>query len=176
MATLVYPNYISPNGYIKLKSELSNLLKKIRPTVVETVSWAASNGDRSENGDYIYGKKRLREIDRRIHFLTKTLETIKVVDPLDQLGNEQIFFGATVKYSRFLLGDDDSINQKLSNAIVEEIVIVGKDETDLKKGHISWVSPLAKAITKSRAGDEVTMNTPSGLQLLKILSVLYKKI
>ena len=101
MDTLVNPNYISPNGYIKLKSELSNLLKKIRPTVVETVSWAASNGDRSENGDYIYGKKRLREIDRRIHFLTKTLETIKVVDPLDQLGNEQIFFGASVKYSRF---------------------------------------------------------------------------
>ena len=96
MVTSSFPNYISPKGYDKLKRELSNLLNKERPTVVDTVSWAASNGDRSENGDYIYGKKKLREIDRRIYFLTKTLQTTKVVDPFDQLGNEQIFFGATV--------------------------------------------------------------------------------
>ena len=176
MVTSSFPNYISPKGYDKLKRELSNLLNKERPTVVDTVSWAASNGDRSENGDYIYGKKKLREIDRRIYFLTKTLQTTKVVDPLDQLGNEQIFFGATVKYKRSLINNDSGLNQKHFDEVVEEVVIVGKEETDFKKGHISWVSPIARAITKSKAGDEITMKTPSGFQLLKILSVIYKSI
>ena len=176
MVTSNSPNYISPNGYFKLKEELSNLLKEVRPSVVDTVSWAASNGDRSENGDYIYGKKKLREIDRRIHFLTKTLESIKVVEPMDQLGNEQIFFGATVEYLRSAFEDGDCLNKKLSKETMEKIVILGKEETDLKKGHISWVSPIARALLKRKAGDEVTMKTPSGFQILKILSVVYRKI
>lgn len=176
MVTSIYPNYISPNGHNQLKRELSNLLKEVRPAVVDTVSWAASNGDRSENGDYIYGKKKLREIDRRIHFLTRTLETIKVVDPMEQLGNQQIFFGATVEYLRSAFEDGDCLNKKLSKETVEKIVIVGKEETDLKKGHISWVSPIARALLKRKAGDEVTMKTPSGFQILKILSVVYRKI
>ena len=176
MVTSSFPNYISPKGHNKLKRELSNLLKKERPAVVDIVSWAASNGDRSENGDYIYGKKKLREIDRRIYFLTKTLQTTKVVDPLDQLGNEQIFFGATVKYKRSLINNDSGLNQKHFDEIIEEVVIVGKEETNLKKGHISWVSPIARAIIKSKVGDEITMKSPSGLQLLKIMSVVYKNI
>ena len=117
----------------------------------------------------------IRDRDRRIRYLTKTLEATKVVDPLDQLGNEQIFFGATVKYKRILLEESDSLSQKLSDEIIEEVVIVGKEETDFKKKHISWVSPIARAILKSKAGDEITMKTPSGPQLLKILSVVYKK-
>ena len=169
-------NYITPGGIKRLKNEALYLIDTERPAIVKVVHWAASNGDRSENGDYIYGKKKLREIDRRIYFLTKTLQTTKVVDPLDQLGNEQIFFGATVKYKRSLINNDSGLNQKHVDEIIEEVVIVGKEETNLKKGHISWVSPIARAIIKSKVGDEITMKSPSGLQLLKIMSVVYKNI
>ncbi len=176
MSSLNLPSYISPQGFTRLKNELSYLLKKERPEVVEVVSWAASNGDRSENGDYIYGKKKLREIDRRIRFLTKTIESTQVVDPMDQLGNDQIFFGATVKFRRYVVGKEQIIQRKNDQSTVEEVVIVGIAETDFEKGHISWVSPIAKVIIKCRVGDEIRMKIPSGLQKVEILSVIYKKI
>ncbi len=175
MSNSVLQNYITPSGFHKLRSELADLLKIERPKVVEVVSWAASNGDRSENGDYIYGKKRLREIDRRVHFLTKTLESARIIDPLDQIGNDQIFFGATVKFRRYSSKSSENEVKKYKEK-VEQIVIVGKDETDFKLGRISWLSPVAKAVIKCRVGDQISINTPSGIQKLEILSVLYKKI
>ncbi|MCU0950324.1 MAG: transcription elongation factor GreB [Burkholderiaceae bacterium] len=153
-------NYMTPRGYQRLKDELVQLLKVERPQVVHTVHWAASNGDRSENGDYIYGKKRLREIDRRIRFLTKRLDNAEVVDPAAREATDQIFFGATVRYA---------------NAAGEEqqIAIVGIDEVDLPRGRISWISPIARALTKAREGDAVQLRTPAGMETLEILEVRY---
>lgn len=157
------PNYISPAGYARLKDELEHLVKSERPKVVEVVAWAASNGDRSENGDYIYGKRRLREIDRRIRFLSKRLDIAQVVDPLRQGDNDQVFFGATV-----VIGDESGDEQTYT--------IVGVDEADATKGRISWISPLARAIIKSREGDSVRLQTPAGPRDLDILSVRYLAI
>ncbi|MDQ5904701.1 MAG: transcription elongation factor GreB [Pseudomonadota bacterium] len=156
-------NYISPVGHARLKAELDHLLRVERPHVVEVVSWAASNGDRSENGDYIYGKRRLREIDRRIRFLTKRLDIAEVVDPLKQPNRDQVFFGATVT-----LCDEEGVENTYT--------IVGVDETDLGRGHISWVSPLARAIIKAKEGDSVRFQSPAGVREIEILVVAYKTI
>ena len=153
-------NYITPGGYERLRAELVHLMNVERPAVVQTVSWAASNGDRSENGDYIYGKKRLREIDRRIRFLTKRLEIAHVVHRVDGMDPDQIFFGATVTYSQ-----DDG--QEIT------VTIVGVDEADPLAGKISWISPVARALIKAREGDEVRLQTPQGPQTLLIVSVRY---
>ena len=153
-------NYITRKGYERLRAELVDLMNVQRPEVVQTVSWAASNGDRSENGDYIYGKKRLREIDRRIRFLTKRLEIAHVVDPSEQAGLDQVFFGATVTYS------------DLAGALTT-VTIVGVDEVDPLNGRISWISPVAKALIKAREGDEVRLQTPDGAQTLLVESVSY---
>ncbi len=156
-------NYISPGGYARLKAELDHLLRVERPHVVEVVAWAASNGDRSENGDYIYGKRRLREIDRRIRFLTKRLDIAEVVDPLRQPNRDQVFFGATVTVC-----DPDGTENVYT--------IVGVDETDLARGHISWVSPLARALIKAREGDTVRFQSPAGLREIDIVEVAYRSI
>ena len=153
-------NYMTPRGYALLKAEFDHLLKIERPQMVETVSWAASNGDRSENGDYIYGKKRLREIDRRLRYLTKRLDDPIVVDPLTQQGLEQVFFGATVT-----VGEEDGSEHTYQ--------IVGMDEADPAAGRISWVSPLARALVKARAGDVVRLQSPSGLREVDVLEVRY---
>jgi len=153
-------NYLTRQGYESMRTELAQLIKVERPSVVQIVSWAASNGDRSENGDYIYGKKRLREIDRRMRFLTKRLEVAHVVDPADQAGQDQVFFGATVQY----------INQTGQTV---RIKIVGVDEVDPLNGHISWISPVARALLKSREGDTVTLESPTGVQTLDIIEVSY---
>jgi transcription elongation factor GreB len=153
-------NYITPSGYKRLREELMSLLDVERPKVVETVSWAAKNGDRSENGDYLYGKKRLREIDRRIRFLTKRLDIAEVADPSAHHGLDQIFFGATVTYA---------------NARGEErtITIKGIDEADSLKGEVSWVAPIARALLKAREGDEVQLATPGGVEQLEVIEVRY---
>jgi len=155
-------NYLTPAGYRRLRAELMALLDDERPKIVETVSWAAKNGDRSENGDYLYGKKRLREIDRRIRFLTRRLDIAEVADPSLHHGNEQIFFGATVTYA---------------NARGEEktVTIKGVDEADNLHGDISWISPIARALLKARVGDEVQLMTPGGLETLEVLEVRYPK-
>ena len=150
-------NYISPAGYARLKAELKALVELERPEVVRTVSWAAKNGDRSENGDYLYGKKRLREIDRRVRFLIKRLEAAEVVDSAGR-DSDQVFFGATVR-----LQD-------------KTITIVCVDETDTAKGRISWISPVAKALIKAREGDKVVLKTPGGVEELEILEVRYDSI
>ena len=153
-------NYITPEGYHRLRTELINLIDIERPKIVEIVHWAASNGDRSENGDYIYGKKRLREIDRRIRFLTKRLDIAEVADPALHHGNDQVFFGATVTYSNLL-------------GVERTITIKGIDEVDNLKGEVSWVSPIARALLKSREGDEVQLMTPGGLERLEVIKVSY---
>ena len=153
-------NYITPSGYRRLRSELLALIDDERPKVVEIVHWAASNGDRSENGDYIYGKKRLREIDRRIRFLTQRLEIAEITDPSAHYGKEQVFFGATVAYV-----DDAGVER--------QITILGIDEADTLEGQISWVSPVARALLKSRIGDAVNLITPHGVQVLEVLRVDY---
>ncbi|NUU00108.1 transcription elongation factor GreB [Herbaspirillum robiniae] len=153
-------NYMTPQGHQRIKDELLQLIDVDRPEVVKIVSWAASNGDRSENGDYLYGKKRLREIDRRIRFLTKRLDLAEVVDPAVHHGSDQIFFGATITYE----------NQRGEE---HTVTIVGIDELDPLKGKISWISPVARALTKSREGDEVVLQTPSGVEQLTILEVSY---
>jgi transcription elongation factor GreB len=153
-------NYITPTGYQRIKEELLQLIDVERPEVVRIVHWAASNGDRSENGDYIYGKRRLREIDRRIRFLTKRLDIAEVVDPSVHHGSDQIFFGATVTYENHA-GEQHTVT------------IVGIDEIDPLHGKISWVSPVARALTKAREGDLVTLNTPAGMEELDILEVHY---
>lgn len=155
------PNYITPTGYQRLRDEMEHLLRVERPKTVETVAWAASNGDRSENGDYIYGKRRLREIDRRLRFLTKRLEIAQVVDPAQQQGNDQIFFGATIT-----LLDEAGESQTYR--------IVGVDETDFTRGHISWISPLARALLKAREGDVVKFTSPAGMREVEIESVRYE--
>jgi transcription elongation factor GreB len=152
-------NYITPAGYAKLRAELQRLLDVERPEVVRTVSWAASNGDRSENGDYIYGKKRLREIDRRIRFLTRRLDLAEIVDASLHAGSDQVFFGATVDYA--MAGDDRTIT------------IVGVDEAEPLEGKISWVAPIARALTKAREGDVVTLRTPGGVEEIEVLAVRY---
>ena len=153
-------NYITPQGYARLRAEFMELLDVERPKIVETVSWAAKNGDRSENGDYLYGKKRLREIDRRLRFLTKRLDIAEVADPAVHHGSDQIFFGATVTYAN-------------SKGEERTITIMGIDEADSLKGEVSWVSPIARALLKAREGDEVQLMTPGGLEQLEVLEVRY---
>lgn len=153
-------NYITPKGYARLRAELLDLMDSERPKVVESVYWAASNGDRSENGDYLYGKKRLREIDRRIRFLTKRLEIAEMVDPKVHVGSEQVFFGAMVTYV------DDLGAQRT-------ITIMGIDEADSSQSQVSWVSPVARALLKAKVGDEVQLATPAGVRMLEILEVRY---
>ena len=153
-------NCITPNGYAALQEELRWLLQDERPKIVEIVSWAAGNGDRSENGDYIYNKKRLREIDRRVRYLTKRVENAEIVDPKKQQGLEQVFFGATVTYIR---ADDSELTVKL----------VGVDEADFSKGLINWLSPVARALMKSRVGDIVKVRTDSGTETIEIKAILY---
>ena len=153
-------NYITPQGHQRIKDELLHLIDVDRPEVVRIVHWAASNGDRSENGDYIYGKRRLREIDKRIRFLTKRLDLAEVVDPSVHHGSDQVFFGATVTYE----------NQ---DGVQTTITILGIDESDPLSGKISWIAPVARAITKAREGDTITLQTPSGLEELEILEVSY---
>jgi transcription elongation factor GreB len=153
-------NYMTPAGYARLRAELMHLIDEERPRVVETVSWAASNGDRSENGDYLYGKKRLREIDRRIRFLTKRLERAEVVDPSAHHGKDQVFFGATVTFAR-------------ADGSEETVTILGIDEADSRQGQVSWISPVAQALLKAREGDEVRLRTPAGVEVLEIVRVQY---
>ena len=153
-------NYITPAGYARLRAELLDLIDNERPKVVEAVHWAASNGDRSENGDYLYGKKRLREIDRRIRFLTKRLEIAEVVDPSLHAGSDQVFFGATVTYC-----DDEGVDRT--------ITIMGIDEADSHAGQVSWIAPVARALLKARVGDEVALPTPAGTRMLEVRSVCY---
>jgi transcription elongation factor GreB len=153
-------NYISPAGYQNLRSELLQLIDVDRPEVVRIVSWAASNGDRSENGDYIYGKRRLRQIDGRIRFLTKRMDMAEVFDPAIHHGSDQVFFGATVTY-------------ETAKGEAHTVTIVGIDELDPLNGKISWVSPVARALTKAHAGDVVVLHTPAGIDELTILEVDY---
>lgn len=153
-------NYITPQGYQRLRDELLELIDNERPRIVDVVHWAASNGDRSENGDYLYGKKRLREIDRRIRFLTKRLEIAEVVDPRLHSGSHQVFFGAKVTYV-----DDEGVERT--------ITIMGIDEADSRESQVSWISPVARALLKARVGDEVQLPTPGGVRTLEILDVQY---
>jgi transcription elongation factor GreB len=151
-------NYISPAGFARLKAELRELVELERPEVVKTVAWAAANGDRSENGDYLYGKKRLREIDRRVRFLIKRLENAEVVHSSGR-DTDQVFFGATVRLK--------------SPAGERSITILGLDEVDVARGIVSWVSPIARALLKAREGDSVTLRTPGGEEKLEIMEVSY---
>jgi transcription elongation factor GreB len=153
-------NYITPQGYARLRAELLQLIDDERPKVVEVVHWAASNGDRSENGDYIYGKKRLREIDRRIRFLTKRLEIAEVADPALHHGSDQVFFGATVTYA------DESGQERT-------VTIKGIDEADHHNGEVSWISPIARALLKAREGDVVKLVTPAGPHDVEVIRVEY---
>ncbi|MGB4345115.1 MAG: transcription elongation factor GreB [Burkholderiaceae bacterium] len=153
-------NYITPQGYQRIREELFQLIDVDRPEVVRIVHWAASNGDRSENGDYIYGKRRLREIDRRIRFLTKRMDLAAIVDPTLHHGSDQIFFGATVTYRNHA-------------GLEHTVTIVGIDELDPLRGKISWVSPVARALTKAHEGESVSLLTPAGMEELEIISVSY---
>ncbi|MCL2591072.1 MAG: transcription elongation factor GreB [Betaproteobacteria bacterium] len=159
-------NYMTPRGYQALCVELDGLLRVERPKIVETVAWAASNGDRSENGDYIYGKKRLREIDRRVRFLTKRIDGAEVIDPSARQKSDQVFFGATVTIRDANDDDGDTPEQVWQ--------IVGIDEADASGGKISWVSPLARALLKAREGDVVRFMSPSGTREVEILAVRYE--
>ena len=154
-------NYMTPEGHRRMQEELRRLLRDERPKVVEVVAWAAGNGDRSENGDYIYGKKRLREIDSRIRFLTKRLESAEIVDPRRQKNRDQVFFGAMVTYA-----DRDGTEKT--------VTIVGIDEADLEQGQVSWVSPIARALMKAHEGDVVELRTPSGTEPIKIIEISYQ--
>ena len=153
-------NYITPAGYERLKAELFELIDQERPKVVEVVHWAAGNGDRSENGDYLYGKKRLREIDRRIRFLTRRLERAEVADPSVHHGLDQVFFGATVRYAD-------------AAGLERQVTIMGIDEADSARGQVSWISPIARALLKAREGDVVRLQTPAGVQEIEVLEVGY---
>lgn len=155
-------NYITPAGYAKLKAEFLHLLNVERPELVKTVAWAASNGDRSENADYKYGKRRLREIDRRLRFLTKRMDYAEIIDPAER-DSEQVFFGATV-----MVEDQDRTRHTYS--------IVGMDEVDLSRGRVSWISPIARALLKAREGDTVRFEAPGGTQELEILEVRYEAL
>ena len=159
-------NYMTPAGFARLKDELDHLLGRERPELVATIAWAAGNGDRSENGDYIYGKKRLREVDRRIRFLVKRLDAAEVVDPQsrrDEGEDDRVYFGATVTVRN--AKDED-----------RTVSIVGVDEIDTARGYISWVSPMARALLRAREGDTVTLNTPGGVEDLEILLVRYERL
>ena len=153
-------NYITPAGYARLRAELLELMDQERPKVVEAVHWAARNGDRSENGDYIYGKKRLREIDRRIRFLTQRLEIAELTDPSVHHGNDQVFFGATVTYA-------DSAGTSRT------VTILGIDEVNSSRGEVSWVSPVARTLLKSHVGDVLNLVTPAGVEEIEVLQVAY---
>jgi len=153
-------NYITPSGYARLKAELLDLIDNERPKVVDIVHWAASNGDRSENGDYIYGKKRLREIDRRIRFLTKRLELAEITDPSIHFQNDQVFFGATVTYA-----DETGLERT--------VTILGVDEADSAKGEVSWVSPIARTLLKAREGDVLQLVTPAQVTEIEVMRVTY---
>lgn len=156
-------NYITPPGHKRLMEEFDRLWKVERPELVKTIAWAASNGDRSENGDYIYGKKRLREIDRRLRFLSKRLDDAEVVDPAQRSECDQVFFGATVTVS-----NDQGEKNTYS--------IVGLDETDPTHGRISWISPLARALLKAREGDVVKLHTPKGIEDLEVVEIRYEAL
>ena len=153
-------NYMTPGGAAALQAELRQLLYTERPKIVEIVSWAAGNGDRSENGDYIYGKRRLREIDRRVRYLSKRLESAEVVDPKQQQQLKQVFFGATVTYARA----DDSEHT---------VQLVGIDEADAEHGKVSWLSPIAQALMKAKVGDTVQLRTPSGKEPIEVVAIHY---
>lgn len=153
-------NYITPQGYARLKAELLDLIDNERPKMVEVVHWAASNGDRSENGDYHYGKKRLREIDRRIRFLTKRMEIAEISEPALHHGSDQVFFGATVTYA-----DGDGAEQT--------VTILGIDEADSALNQVSWISPIARALLKARVGDELKLVTPAGAKDIEVVEVIY---
>ena len=156
-------NYITPEGHARLEHELHQLSSVERPKIVDVVSWAAGNGDRSENGDYIYGKKKLREIDRRMRFLMKRLEIAEVVDPARQSGLDKVYFGATVTY-------EDSKGQERT------VRIVGVDEARQDEGDISWVSPIARALHKAEEGDIVKVRTPGGVEEIEVVEVSYGKL
>ena len=153
-------NYVTPAGLAALQEEFRKLLYEERPKVVEIVSWAAGNGDRSENGDYIYGKKRLREIDSRVRYLTKRIESAEPVDPERQKNLEQVFFGATVEYER-------------KDGAQQTVTIVGVDEANVANGKISWLSPVARALMKAHVGDVIEFRTPSGPETVEVLSIEY---
>lgn len=153
-------NYITPTGHARIRAELLDLIDNERPKVVDIVHWAASNGDRSENGDYIYGKKRLREIDRRIRFLTKRLEIMEITDPAVHHGSDQVFFGATVTYA------DEAGTERT-------VTILGIDEADSAQGQVSWVSPIARTLLKAHVGDVLQLLTPAGKVEIEVLSVRY---
>ena len=155
--------YLTPAGHRRLQDELYQLVHKERPDIVQVVNWAAGNGDRSENGDYLYGKRRMREIDRRIRFLTKRLEAAQVVDPETREATDQIFFGATVELLR-------------GNGEEQTVRIVGVDEIDTARHKISWTSPLARALLKAREGDEIVFHGPEGREEIEVLAVSYEKI
>jgi len=155
-------NYLTPAGYQRLRAELMTLLDDERPKIVEVVSWAAKNGDRSENGDYLYGKKRLREIDRRIRFLTKRLDIAEVADPSVHHGSDQVFFGATVTYAT-------------AAGLERTVTIKGIDEADSLHGEVSWVAPIARALLKAREGDEVPLVTPHGVERIEVVAVRYPR-
>ena len=155
-----FKNYMTPRGHRQMQDELRQLLRVERPKVVEIVAWAAGNGDRSENGDYIYGKRRLREIDRRIRFLTKRLESAEVVDPRQQKRRDQVFFGATVTYAT-------------EDGTKTTITIVGIDEADFARGQVSWVSPIARALLKAHEGDTVELRAPAGVEQIEVLEIRY---
>src|SRR5205085_10866071 len=152
---------MTPQGHRRMQEELRRLMREERPKVVEVVAWAAGNGDRSENGDYIYGKKRLRELDSRIRFLSKRLESGQTVDPGQQKNRDQVVFGATVTYA-----DRDGTEKT--------ITIVGIDEADLDQGQVSWVSPIARALMKAHEGDVVELHTPSGIEPIEIIEIRYR--
>ena len=154
-------NYVTPAGLAALQEEFRKLMHEERPKIVEIVSWAAGNGDRSENGDYIYGKKRLREIDSRVRYLTKRIESAELVDPERQKNKDQVFFGATVEYAR-------------KDNTQHTVTIVGVDEANLANGKISWLSPVARALMRTRVGDVVELRTPSGPETLELLSIQYR--
>ncbi len=155
-------NYITPAGYARIRAELLDLIDNERPKVVEVVHWAASNGDRSENGDYIYGKRRLREIDRRIRFLTKRLEIAEISDPCVHFGSDQVFFGATVTYEEM-------------GGLQRTVTILGIDEADNLRQQVTWVSPVARALLRMQVGDVVRLTSPSGIQDIEIIRVDYPK-
>jgi transcription elongation factor GreB len=153
-------NYVTPIGFAALQNELRHLLYEERPKVVETVRWAAGNGDRSENGDYIYGKRRLREIDRRVRYLTKRIDTAEIVDPNLQKKLTKIFFGAIITYTK-------------ADGTETTIQIVGIDEADLDKNKVSWISPIAKALLKAEVGDVVKLRMPAGVEELEVIEIKY---
>jgi transcription elongation factor GreB len=153
-------NYMTPAGHSRMQQELRQLLREERPKMVEIVAWAAGNGDRSENGDYLYGKKRLREIDRRIRFLSKRLKSAEVVDPSRQSRRDQVFFGATVTYAD-------------RHGAEKTVTIVGIDEADLDRGQVSWISPIARALLKAQEGDVVELRAPSGIERIEVVEIRY---